>query len=292
MSDISETQRVHLERIVKVMIIIEEHIDEDLSLAELAKRAHFSPYHFHRIFSAYTGEPLSAYIRRLRLERAAWRLKYGHMDVTHVALDAGFETPSAFSKAFRQQMGTSPTEFRRSESRWWEQTIEQIKKLNEEKMMNVEFVNLDPMDVYFIRRTGDYNTSAPKAWTALMTLLGKKRVKTDPALKYWGIGHDDPSITAEDKVRYDACCSATAGLEPEGELGKQVIPGGRHAVFMHKGAYETMGDTYDLIYAKWLPESGEQLADRPCVQEFVTRPADEQIPESEWETKIYVPLKN
>jgi len=74
--------------------------------------AFFSPYHFHRIFAAFTGEPLAAFIRRLRLECAAQRLVHLDASVTEIALDAGYETPAAFTRAFSAHFGVAPSAYR------------------------------------------------------------------------------------------------------------------------------------------------------------------------------------
>ena len=78
----------------------------------LADVAGFSVPHFHRIFTAHTGESAISYVRRVRLERAARKLRMGAVDITEVALAAGYDSHAAFSKAFRQQFGLSPSEFR------------------------------------------------------------------------------------------------------------------------------------------------------------------------------------
>ena len=91
---------------------IREHIHEPLDRGRLAAVAGFSIPHFHRVFSAHVGESAASYIRRLRLERAARKLRMGAVDITEVALAAGYESHAAFSKAFKQQFGLSPREFR------------------------------------------------------------------------------------------------------------------------------------------------------------------------------------
>ena len=97
----SETQQTYQERILKVLVYIQNHLDETLSLEELAGVAHFSPYHFHRIFRGMVGESLMEHVRRLRLERAAHRLKFTDSPVTRIAFEAGYETHEAFTRAFR-----------------------------------------------------------------------------------------------------------------------------------------------------------------------------------------------
>lgn len=91
---------------------IYEHIDEQLSRKVLANVAGFSISHFHRIFTAQMGENIPVYVRRVRLERAGQKLRMGAVDITEVALAAGYHTHAAFGKAFKQQFGLSPREFR------------------------------------------------------------------------------------------------------------------------------------------------------------------------------------
>jgi AraC family transcriptional regulator len=95
-----------------VMRYIREHISEPLDRETLAAVAGFSVPHFHRVFTAQVGESAISYVRRLRLERAARKLRMGAVDITEVALAAGYDTHAAFGKAFKQQFGLSPSEFR------------------------------------------------------------------------------------------------------------------------------------------------------------------------------------
>jgi AraC family transcriptional regulator len=111
---VTDTQRLqsYHERINDVKQYILEHIDEPLNRGVLAAVAGFSVSHFHRIFTAYIGENIASYVRRMRLERAGRKLRMGAVDITEVALAAGYDTHAAFSKAFKQQFGLSPSEFR------------------------------------------------------------------------------------------------------------------------------------------------------------------------------------
>ena len=95
-----------------VMRYIREHISEPLDREMLAGVAGFSVPHFHRIFTARVGESAASYVRRVRLERAGRKLRMGAVDITEVALAAGYDTHAAFSKAFKQHFGLSPSEFR------------------------------------------------------------------------------------------------------------------------------------------------------------------------------------
>jgi AraC family transcriptional regulator len=94
------------------MRYIRDHLHEPLDRETLAAVAGFSIPHFHRVFTAQIGESAISYVRRLRLERAGRKLRMGAVDITEVALAAGYDSHAAFGKAFKQQFGLSPSEFR------------------------------------------------------------------------------------------------------------------------------------------------------------------------------------
>jgi AraC family transcriptional regulator len=100
------------ETIEEVILYIRTHIHEPLNREVLAEVAGFSVPHFHRVFTAQVGESAVSYVRRLRLERAGCKLRMGAVNITEVARAAGYESHAAFSKAFKQQFGLSPSEFR------------------------------------------------------------------------------------------------------------------------------------------------------------------------------------
>src|SRR5689334_25409711 len=98
------------DRVNRVLDYIGEHLDGELSLARLSGIACFSPFHFHRIFQAITGETLNTHVRRVRLERAALLMKTApRKRITDVAIEAGFAGIAEFSRAFRNQYGKAPS---------------------------------------------------------------------------------------------------------------------------------------------------------------------------------------
>jgi AraC family transcriptional regulator len=111
---VTDTQSLReiIDCIQDVKRYIRDHIQEPLDRETLAAVAGFSIPHFHRVFTAQVGESAASYVRRLRLERAARKLRMGAVDITEVALAAGYDSHASFSKAFRQQFGLSPREFR------------------------------------------------------------------------------------------------------------------------------------------------------------------------------------
>ena len=106
------TEQDYYERIVRALVYIQQHLDEELELERVASVAAFSRYHFNRIFRGLVGESLMEHIRRLRLERAARHLKQLADPITQIALQAGFETHESFTRAFGAMFGVSPSSFR------------------------------------------------------------------------------------------------------------------------------------------------------------------------------------
>ena len=116
---VTDTQTVeeYSECIHDVMRYIREHINEPIDRETLASVAGFSVPHFHRVFTAHVGESAASYARRLRMERAGRKLRMGAVDITEVALAAGYDSHAAFGKAFKQHFGLSPSEFRQLDCR-------------------------------------------------------------------------------------------------------------------------------------------------------------------------------
>lgn len=93
---------------------IEENLDEHVSMAELSCAAGFSPWYSYRLFQRFTGLTPPCYIRRLRLARAAMKLKGGSTKVIDAAFDLGFETADGFTRAFYREFGMLPSEYARN----------------------------------------------------------------------------------------------------------------------------------------------------------------------------------
>lgn len=112
-----EIPHIYSESINDVKLYIRDHLDEPLNREVLAAVAGFSVPHFHRIFTGCVGENITSYVRRVRLERAGRKLRMGAVDIAEVALAAGYDTHAAFSKAFKQHFGLSPSAFRQLDCR-------------------------------------------------------------------------------------------------------------------------------------------------------------------------------
>jgi len=99
--------------IKEALAYIDGHLDEPMSFESLAKRFHFSPYYFHRMFTIIVGKTIAAHVRDRRLLRACKQLAGTEESILGIALDCGFNSAQAFSRAFREAYGLPPSEYRR-----------------------------------------------------------------------------------------------------------------------------------------------------------------------------------
>jgi AraC family transcriptional regulator len=287
-SNISRTN--YERRMHKVFAHIDKHLDQALDLNALAEVAHFSPFHFHRLFAAWTGETLGDYLRRRRLEVAAAKLgAYVHWSVLDAALAVGFSSAEAFSRAFKLRFGSAPStwrkEFRRMHYAKHDQSL--LRNLNHalslispqnthstnyhsELAMNVNIVDRPAVHVAYIRHNGPYgmpinhfwrNTVLP--WLAANNLYGNQ---------CYGIAHDNPDITEPAQCRYDACVTLPEGYVVPRDMLSTTIPGGRYAVLPFTGTVAEVAEAWKALIREWLPASGMQFDARPCFEIYPMDP--------------------
>jgi AraC family transcriptional regulator len=296
----SRTEAAYQERILRVLLHVQEHLDEDLPLAELARVAHFSPYHFHRVFRGMVGESVKEHVRRLRLERAAQRLKRGDQPVTRIALDAGYETHESFTRAFAAMFGAPPSRFREaSRAPAFRKVPSGVHFVTEGALtgfrptrtgdppMDVRIETVPRRRVAFMRHVGPYR-QVGATWGKLMAWAGPRGL-VGPWTTAIGVAHDDPEVTPPDKVRYDACITVDDSFAPEGDVGVQEVGGGEYAITTHRGPYERVGQTIAGLCGEWLPASGREPRSAPCLS--VHRNFPPQTRPEDLLTDIYLPLE-
>lgn len=242
------------ERVNRVIDFIGRHLDEDLELEELCRIACFSKYHFHRLFTLHAGVSLKSYIKWLRLKRAAHQLTVQKEDtIINIALDAGFESHEAFSRAFKQVCGQSPSGFR-SNANWraWE---------NPPYSLHIKGKQIMTITIKYL----------PSRRLAVME------------------HHGDPRETPPEEWRFDLALTVPKDFKLSDEVIDRELPAGRYAVTTHQGSRDNIGNTIYHLYRDWLPESGEELGDLPCI--FCYHNFDHEVAETELLTEILVLLK-
>lgn len=275
------------QRIERVLALISTNLGEALPLRRLASEAALSPCHFHRIWRATTGEPIGETIRRLRLEKAIHSLQTTSGSVTEIALDAGFASSQAFSRAFKQATGFSPSEYRAK-------TLPSSplrKRQSEERRrtFEVEIVSLEPFQVISKRHLGAYDERQ---------LAQAFRVPWDWAIEHghskelrgiYGIPYDDPSSVSASRLRYDACLDLGPDILPPLNLRRRALGGGEFGKLTVIGSYDQLEAAYQYLLGIWLPKSGRRADNRPLFNHFLSDP--DVTPEPKRETEVYLPLK-
>ena len=262
------TNEKYEQAILSTLLYIQSHLESDLTLEILAGRVGFSRYHFHRIFREVIGEPAKEYIRRLRMDRAAYRLKISEETIMRIALDAGFTTHESFTRAFQRQFGMPPNAFRRN---FLQASRARKKQLpprymtefqlkgesgllsNPSTSSQVRLEQVRPIIVAFVRHVGPYDKlldpGSPMSllWEELFDWGNANQLINADSLLI-GIPQDDPSITPPEKQRFDVCVQIPAFRNPSGHIGCQTITTGTFGVGRHYGSFEDLADTYMHMY--------------------------------------------
>jgi AraC family transcriptional regulator len=296
----SETEKSYHERVLRVLVHIQQHLDDVLDLDSLAQIAHFSPHHFHRVFRGMVGEGVAEHIRRLRLERAAHRLKLSDQPVTQIAFDAGYETHESFTRAFRGMFGEPPSSFRETHPLLPQADapsgvhyapdggVVGFKPLQKgAATMEVRIEKIEQKRVAFMRHVGPYQ-EVGATWQKMMAFAGPRGM-CRPGMMCMGLCHDDPEVTPPDKIRYDVCLTVGDDFQPEGEVGVQDVFGGEYAVTRLIGPYEQLANTYAELCGQWLPSHGREPRPGPTVEVYHNSPQTTS-PEN-LVTDVYVPLQ-
>jgi AraC family transcriptional regulator len=286
----------YLQRISHAVALIERALaagGELPDLAALAAAAHFSPFHFHRVYRALAGEPIGRTVARLRQLRALHMLQERRRPITDIALTVGYETPQAFARAFRQSLGATPSELRAAPGRLaHEITLRAVPPMRTgapPAPLRVEVVSVDPLRVIALHNTGDY-ADLDQAYDRLFGWAAE-RGAIDSIRSLYGIPWHDPRDDAADICEFDCALGFDRLPDDDPDRGFVAlgIDGGRYARTRHVGAFAMLYATLDRVLAEWLPTSGAELRDAPIWFHYQDDPA--QTPEAALRTDIYLPLR-
>ena len=273
------TRREYDKRVNRVIDHIREHLAEELALAGLARVAAFSPFHFHRLFRAVTGETVFGFIQRLRIDKAAGALR-DHRDrsVLEIALDHGFASAATFARAFRARFGMSATAWRAGGAERWRRRRrkpgKQVRnagkarrgRTRQSRPMHVRVTQIPGHHVAFMRYVGPYGAHGiPELWARLRRWIAAHDLGPGPRVTL-GVAYDDPSITEPERCRYDACVVIPRDFVPDRLVDVMDVSGGRYAVAEFVGSAHEIEGAWDRVFAGWLPGSGWEPDDRPCFE--------------------------
>lgn len=280
----------YAQRFAKVLHFIEQHLDQPLSLEELSREAHFSIFHFHRLFSAYYGISAGRYIQWLKLKRASYQLVFDHdLKIIDIALLAGFQNPESFTRAFKHVCGQNPRQFRQQPN--WLQWHARKPKANYQKVqvMNVKVADFPYTQVAIIEHQGAKELIFQ---TAAQFIEWRKTTGLSPVAssQTYGIAPCDPQTTEPEDFRFSLCSSVQQPIDEQNSYGvkNSFIPAGRCAVVRHFGSHDAIGDIAYYLYRQWLRDSGEELRDFPLF--FHYHNFIHEVAEHELVTDVYLPI--
>ncbi len=286
----------YLTKIERGVIFIESRLKEKCRLKDIAAAACMSPFHFHRIFTALTGETPGDYIRSRRLTEASIQLSESETRIIDIAFDWGYESQEAFSRAFKKQFEETPSKFRsrKYSSHFLRRDAVSRKTLEhltggltlEPKIISKEAFTLAGIDGI----TSKNNIRIGEIWQRFFAVLPGIPGQKYPGTMY-GVGeYSNPAeFTNDTDFTYFTGVEIEPGTElPEG-LKPRNIPERRWAVFTHKGGVDTIPATFDYIYGPWIARTKEIILETDDMEYYDSRfnPND---PESS-EMDIYIPVK-
>jgi AraC family transcriptional regulator len=271
----SETVESHRALVAAAVRVIEREIEGDLCLDQLAHRIGLSPFHFHRVFHALVGETPARYRRRLRLERAAMRLKHLRLPVTEIAFLAGYASHQAFTHAFGSHFGVSPQAFRA-------RSAPPLGAIDIEPTI----VRVEPRRVAVVRHVGACDRiDLPLA--KVIDWAGRRGPLDDAT--FLGIYWDDQAITPPDRTRCEVGLYVGDDAVGDGDVAVRHLPACDYATFAHRGSPEERRRGYDLLLDRWLPERGREPANAPSIEVYA--PCGGCLDAIDWAfTRVHVPL--
>ncbi|MCG8500561.1 MAG: AraC family transcriptional regulator [Firmicutes bacterium] len=285
----------YLNTFERAIIYIENHLGEDINVSDVAKEVGYSYYHFTRIFQSLLGENIGNYIQKRRLSNGAKQLLYSDKKIIDIALENGFDSPEAFSRAFKAVYRVSPKEYRNNRLEVFignkkELSMDLLKHITTNITVQPEIKYIDDIYVAGIHGVASLN-DIYSLWQRFGDIADTIPNKHHSE-RAFGICEQLQETHA---LNYDMDLSEVIGLEvtcydnlPDGIVAK-TIPAGKYAVFTHRGLIDEILKTYEYIWGTWVLLTKEVLDERDGFELYDKRFLGRDNEQSEMD--IYVPIK-
>ena len=299
-----DSETTYKQRLNKVFSFIAENLDSDLSLNNVSAIAHFSPFHFHRIFKSITGETLNDYVVRKRIEKSAQSLLHTSASINDIALRHGFSDNTSFSRSFKNFYGISPAAFRKENTQRhskirqayskngqvYPDTSQYLRAIDNLKKWitmsaKIEVTEIPTMELAYVTCIGPANI--PAAYQKLIRWATPKGLMSE-STKMMTIYHDSFKFTEPDKVRMSACMIVKEKIMPEGEIGSKALEQGR----VIKGSFEISPSDFEKSWTgmfMWMNDNGYTKSDREPFEIYHNNWSEH--PEKKAIVDFYVPVK-
>jgi AraC family transcriptional regulator len=265
----------YLERIQRGADYIEQHLDADVALGDVAKAAGVSQWHFQRMFRALTGETLKTYIRSRRMAASLARLLETELRVLDIAVLAGFESQEAFTRAFKRAFDLTPQKYRalRDKSLFVKKPrfdTDYLRQINHNAALEPQIYEQPPLLLVGLRtwfysvdsEKNNLGQKLPPLWDDFIARLGEVPERVPGAC--YGVVRQEHADT--ERLEYHAAIEVTrVSSLPEGMLALEV-PRGTYARFEHRGPAQRVDHTVNYAYAAWLPQSAYRHSYAPDLE--------------------------
>lgn len=291
--DSSKNRLRYIAKINRAIDFIENNLDQELTLDQVARFSGFSEYHFHRIFSSIVGETFGRFVQRIRIERSAMLLyNHPHRTVTDIAFSCGFASSASYARLFREYFDCTPTMWRDPKfensknsiglsrnyhidsslrkdiqitSRYNRDTngFEWIVFLREKEFSRIRVETMEEREIAYVRYIGPYMGDVDlfrSLYDRILKWAASRKLMNRHTRSYC-IYHDDPAITEAEKLRVSVGIDIPPGTEVSGETGKLVLPGGEYAIAYFELDSSEYLDAWQVICSDWFPESGYMFGD-------------------------------
>ncbi|PHR92296.1 MAG: AraC family transcriptional regulator [Robiginitomaculum sp.] len=290
-------EHIHI-RFQRVFAYIDAHMNDELDLDTLSRVAAYSKFHFHRQFVALFGMSVSRYVLLKRLNRAVYTLAFrGEVPITTIAYDCGYESPEAFSRAFKTNAGQTPSDFRKH-PQWqaWTEKYQPVTEIKAKKMPNVEMPNVKDVKIVDFPETRiavlKHRGAPHLVMNSVRQFIAWRKENALPpkSSATYNICYDDPNHTAPEAYRFDICAATGKDIAPN-EYGIEAghIPAGKCAVLRHIGSDDGIEAAARILYEHWLPNTKHEVRDFPLFLQRVRAFPD--VPEHQAVLDIFLPLK-
>ncbi len=310
------TSAEYTRRINLVLEFISNNLDKTLQLDDVAAASHFSPYHFHRIFHALVGETVNEYVFRKRIEKAAKRLiSRPALSVTDVAVMGGYSSSANFSKAFKLYFGISPSNLRNGQSHdlvnknskngkiyrkygkafnpqeLYSQFVTQSEVFDfgklEDMLMKVKVENRQEKRIAYLTAPNGYELDSIYAtWDKIIHWASLKGINVEVDERF-AICHDNPSITPENKCRYDAAIIINPDVEVTSPYQQSTLPLGKYAIAYYKDSADKINNFMTELCSHWFPTSGYEPDDYPPIFNYLNDSRQDNYVEMD----VYIKVK-
>jgi len=276
-----------MDALVKAVWYIESNFVREIDLDEIASAAGVSRFHLTRAFGQSFGRSAIRYMRGRRLSEAAKTLANGAPDILSVALDAGYASHEAFTRAFREQFGITPEQFRAMPDRNPIDLVEALLVDDQSTIALAEprIFDAEPMLFAGLGQRFEYDQlgGIPALWQRFNQYAGA--IPGEVPGSAYGV------CTNADSAGLDYICAVEVKdfSDVDRDFTRLRVPAQRYAVFHHGGPITEIRTVIRSIWGGWLPSSGHETADGPSLERY-GETFDPMTGEGGFE--IWVPIRN